>query len=251
MKISRYTTLLLILVLLTSCQVDNNAELENTNIALQNEIDELQQSNVELQSVIDNLSSNNTVNVKEDSLTLQKKIDELQQSNHELQSTIDDLLSNTNDLSPNTYGEFEITVVDYIDGVIKFVQKPTGFFQSLTLIGYDTSFFDEELEVLDYSNNSEYKAKYNVFGTLNNFNVYLAQWEEDNGYTKVKELCSLDTVTNQSVIVNTEEVQGHFQAVLISWEDKNGNIVEYILNSDGYGFSDFVVICEEYSRSVN
>jgi cell division protein FtsB len=217
--------MMIILLMICGCQQNNNnlksseqemADLSMLNDSLYVEIAELKEANDVL---------------KEKNEELQKQISMMEVKDAPMELT-------------------EQSVAAYTNGFIRFIrtnEKIATYF-TMTLIGYNTSVYDEPLDVLDYSNDETPTAKFKVFGTLYNLKIVKVDWNSDfSDYTIKEEICSLNEVTNKSIVFDSVLSEGYPNELLI-WENEEGELKYYKISDDGYGFTNKVLICEEYSN---
>lgn len=169
----------------------------------------------------------------------------LKEKNQELQNKISMM-----EVEEDSMAVTEQSVADYSNGFIRFIitEEQVSTYFTMTLLGYNTDLYDEPLDLLDYSNGKTPTAKFKVFGTLYNFKIVKVDWNSDfSDYTIKEEICSLNQVTNKSIIFNSVLAEGYPNELLI-WENEEGESKYYGISHDGYGFVDEILICEEYSN---
>ncbi len=227
MNIKKIGLIFVFLVALNSCGL---AKGEDDVVVLEN---------VEMQERIDDLEG---------------KLAKLESDNLSLKEEIDGLVSKSKPETKDNSGsiEYHNYVVNYDNGEIKFVAKPQpqNSYSAMTLIGYNTQFNDDVIEVIDLSNDSEYKECYNIFGTLLDFRVVIYKWDEKTqDYIEADEIYYVDTITNKTVILDSSLYEGHSRFMKIEWKDLQGESFSYTVSENGYGFSDSILICEQYSSN--
>ncbi|MCT4612095.1 MAG: hypothetical protein N4A47_01845 [Clostridia bacterium] len=143
-------------------------------------------------------------------------------------------------------------VVDYSNGIIKFIEsEKEDDYQTLTLVGYNTEFYDDQYKVVDYSGEKPANVKLRVFGTLYNLRLSNIKWDENyktfKEFEEADNIFKIEEVTNTDVVFNSILAEGIPNEAII-WEDEDGNEFRYLLGYDGYGFANEVIICSEYDK---
>lgn len=232
MKLAKFTITFVIALMISGCQQNQDASVNTENMMA-----DLSIVNETLRTEIAKLEEYNDI---------------LYKKNEELQETINMMESKDEVMKvEDAFTEFEAeSVASYSNGTIKFIttREKVGTYFTMTLIGYNTSLHDETLEVLNYSNGETPIAKFKVFGTLYNFKIVKVDWNSDfSDYTIKEEICSLDEVTNKSIVFDSVLAEGYPNELLI-WENEEGELKYYKISNDGFGFTNEVLICDEYTN---
>lgn len=164
--------------------------------------------------------------------------------------TIDGTDIDTENTVNETSSEFTVeTVVSYLDGVIYFAESNENIVANYTLnlIGYDSELYDDELTVFDYSEKDDSVVKLILHGNLYNMMLARVEWNDEmTEYSIIETICTHEKIDN-SIILFDSRLAGYPFEVLI-WEDEDGNQKYLPIIVDGYGFSNIIVICDEYSN---
>lgn len=233
MKYSKIIAIILLVLFISGCQKNQDASVNTKTM-----MDDLGIMNETLRSEIAKLEEENNI---------------LNQKNEVLQETLNKMESKDEAMIvEDTFTEFEAeSVASYSNGTIKFIttRESVGTCFTMTLIGYNSNLHDETLEVLDYSNGETPTAKFKVFGTLYNFKIVKVDWNSDfSDYTIKKEICSLDEVTNKSIVFDSVLAKGYPNELLI-WENREGDLKYFRLSHDGFGFTNQVLLCDVYKSN--
>ena len=165
-----------------------------------------------------------------------------------MRSSNEKLELNINELNKISF--YEYNVVDYTNGIIRFIENVENEHISFTLslIGYNREFYDEPYEVIDYSGDNIATVKFKVLGSLYNFKIAKVQWNEDfTSYEELEIVCNLDEIRNKSVQFDSVLAEGYPSEVM-TWENEEGESFSYLIGADGYGFAILTLICEEYGQ---
>ncbi|TYQ18164.1 UNVERIFIED_CONTAM: hypothetical protein Cloal_0580 [Acetivibrio alkalicellulosi] len=144
----------------------------------------------------------------------------------------------------------DIRIVGCSDKVLKYVYEEDEFEASLikTIIGYnpDKLLEKEEVDVIDYRDDSGLVVKLKIFGSLYDFEIVKRGWDEKTQATYDAEIiCKLEEVRNKDILFNSILPCG-FSTHEIRWIDKNGNQHSYYVIFEGYGFSGTIIWDNNY-----
>jgi len=250
--------LIVITTLLTGCQKNTIAELEDQIVENEKVIEELTQANDDLSEEngalsIKNLDLENSIAVFEESESAyiqndeeqKQMIDALTADLEQKDLFIEDLINN-NGNGYTTAGN-AIRIVSYQSGYLKYMfeDEENETHLTHTIIGYDQDFYDAgNIEVLDFSGDSTATVKFKVFGSLYNFKITIGSWDNEfEHFNEETVICDIDEVRNQDVLFASILAEG-MPYEQLSWTDPEGNLHTMLIGEDGYGFAGSIIICD-------
>jgi len=214
-------------LLLSGCRAEDNTQIIN-----------------DYESQISSLEAEN------ESLAL--KLKEQTDINSALANDLDEL---KNEIEPfdeedNVIDNSEHRVVDYSRGFIRFVEdyELNDTYTSLSIVGYNSEFYDGPIDVLDLSGEHMASIKFKIHGSLYNFKIQYIMWNDDaTEYEITEDVCNISEVRNTDVLFNSLLPEG-LPSEMLSWENEKGEVFSYLIGDDGYGFVNKVLLCDEYGQ---
>ncbi len=126
-------------------------------------------------------------------------------------------------------------------------QEESSYSYTLNIVSVgssETLLFDEfEYVNLDGPGQGE-TLKVQVLGDIYNFEIIEVIWSEaENDLVESNIVESIDKISNKILMIDTYLNCG-IPSAKLKWENKDGEIFEYYLSQDGYGFSGQIINCE-------
>lgn len=218
---------LIVIVLLTSCNENQDMNFNKKYEETLNQLEKATADKDELQRDINNAE----MKIKE----LEKQIVDLEE---ELEKQKVEKEDSTSDKI--------LRIIDVDEKVLRYILDETSISsQNVSIIGcniHDLVENYEEIQINGLGNGEYFKAE--VIGSIYDFQLIKLEWDDTaNKFVEVKVLHELDEVRNQTVYIETYLPCG-MPSEKIKWRDSNGNIHEILLANDGYGFNGSIIWSE-------
>lgn len=215
-----YILVLFIIVSLTGCNVNQDI---NSNKEYQEALSQIEKITSERDDLETDFS-NAEIKIKE----MEKQIKDLKAELKEK----DDLASKK-----------VLKVIGAGEKTIKYVFDDKSIeSQSISIIGCNVDGLVEdyeEIEINGLGNGEYFKAQ--VIGSIYDFQLIKLEWDNTaNKLVEVEVIYKLDEVRNKIIYIETYLPCG-IPYEKIKWKDSNGDIHEFVLGCDGYGFDGFII----------